>query len=177
MSDTERTLWGLSRFFFADSAAAMRDAWQCFDAAPIVDDWDEVEFSFNKLFVGPGTLLAPPFASVYLDGGNRQVMGETTLRIRALYQMLGLVSPWLNRIPDDHLALELDALWQLQSALQKKAEPCLQDAFGYLLAHLQKWIPLLIARILSVEEVHPAIRHVSDTLLQTIRLDKGFQSY
>ncbi|MDI8799770.1 molecular chaperone TorD family protein, partial [Salmonella enterica subsp. enterica serovar Montevideo] len=29
--------------------------------------WLEAEYDFNALFVGPGKLLAAPFASVYLE--------------------------------------------------------------------------------------------------------------
>ncbi|MEA7543853.1 molecular chaperone TorD family protein, partial [Salmonella enterica subsp. enterica serovar Montevideo] len=36
---------------------------------------------FNALFVGPGKLLAAPFASVYLED-DALVMGKATLEIR-----------------------------------------------------------------------------------------------
>jgi len=29
--------------------------------------WQDVEFAFNKLFVGPQAILAPPFVSIYLE--------------------------------------------------------------------------------------------------------------
>jgi TorA maturation chaperone TorD len=158
----------LSRFFFAINANEMMDSYLVLASAPSVDDWSAVEFSFNRLFVGPRTLLAPPYASIYLDSDNTRLMGEATLRIRELYEMIGLTSPWLNKIPDDHIALELDALWQVETALQKVDAPQLRDVREYLLAHMQSWVPRFVSRIQSVDDVHPAILSVVEKLKAAI---------
>jgi TorA maturation chaperone TorD len=161
----------LSRFFFASNATEMMTSYvelAKFFPAPTVDDWSAVEFSFNRLFVGPRALLAPPYASVYLDGDNTRLMSETTMKVRQLYELIGLVSPWLNKIPDDHVALELDALWQIESAMETTDSPQLQDVHEYLLARLQSWIPLFSERILSIADVHPAVIHVTETLNSVI---------
>lgn len=167
MPDTLKRIQQLSLFFFASNSDEMMASYLAlaeFSAAPAVDDWSAVEFCFNHLFVGPRALLAPPYASIYLDGDQTRLMGESTMRVRRLYEMLGLVSPWLNKIPDDHIALELDALWQIESALQHTDSPQLLDAREYLLAHLQHWVAKLIAKIKSVDDVHPAILHVTEIL-------------
>lgn len=158
----------LSRFFFASNADEMMDSYLALGNTLPVDDWSTVEFSFNHLFVGPRALLAPPYASVYLEGDNSRLMGETTQKIRELYEMIGLISPWLNRIPDDHIALELDALWQIESVLEKLDAPQLLDVRAYLLAHLQAWVPKFVNQIQSVDDVHPAILSVSEKLKRTI---------
>ena len=168
MSNSSNYTKQLSRFFFASNAVEMKDSYLALASTPPVDDWSAVEFSFNHLFVGPRALLAPPYASIYLDGDNTRLMGDATLRIRELYEMIGLTSPWLNKIPDDHIALELDALWQIETALQKVDAPQLRDVREYLLAHLQAWVPKFASRIQSVDDVHPAILSVVETLQSVI---------
>lgn len=166
-----RALYALSRFFFASSGTELQSAWSMFEDAPVVEDWDNVEFCFNKLFIGPACLSAPPYASVYLDGANRQVMGLTTTRIREFYQMLGLASPWLNKIPDDHLALELDALWQLHCAYQSVPDEQLKQVTDYLREHLLCWVPRFVEQIRSANEVPPALLFVADQLLETLQAE------
>ena len=171
MSDFIHSIQQLSEFFFASDAKGMKTAYTelaRIHAAPAVDDWSSVEFSFNRLFVGPRALLAPPYASIYLDNDSNRVMNESTLQIRQFYGLLGLVSPWLNKIPDDHIALELDALWQIETALTNSASPQLHDMREYLLEHLQQWVPKFRQRILSIDDVHPAIHHIMDLLQQTL---------
>lgn len=164
-------LQALSRFFFAATGAELRAAYLALAAAapapaPTVDDWSAVEFCFNRLFVGPGALVAPPYASVYLDGPH--LMGAATETMRALYALLGLTSPWLNKIPDDHLALELDALWQLETAQHQLAAPELDQMRAYLQAHLQAWVPGFTARIEAAEAVPPAITYVVERLMALV---------
>src|SRR5690349_17543560 len=109
MSTSTTILQQLSRFFFASNTTEMMTSYgelALLFPVPAVDDWSAVEFSFNRLFVGPRALLAPPYASIYLDGDNTRLMNESTMKIRQLYELVGLVSPWLNKIPDDHVALE-----------------------------------------------------------------------
>ncbi len=173
MSDSIQSIQQLSNFFFASDARGMKTAYdELADIfpAPTVDDWSAVEFSFNRLFVGPRALLAPPYASIYLDSDNTRLMGEATLQIRQFYGMLGLVSPWLNKIPDDHIALELDALWQIETALLEKDSPQLRDMREYLVNRLQAWAPKFCARIQSIDDLHPAIIHIAKTLENTIFL-------
>lgn len=161
----------LSRFFFAANADEMLEPYLALAnglPAPTVNDWSAVEFSFNYLFVGPRALLAPPYASIYLDGEHASLMGESTEKIRNLYEMVGLTSPWLNKIPDDHLALELDALWQMDEALLRVDSPQLRDVQEFLLAHLQSWLPKFASRVRSVDDVHPAILFVIDCLLAEV---------
>ncbi len=167
MTVTLQSIQQLSRFFFASHAGEIKASCLALAEefpAPAVDDWSAVEFSFNRLFVGPHALQAPPYASVYLDADPSRLMGESALQMRQLYEMLGLVSPWLNKIPDDHIALELDALWQIETALSSTDTSQLADVRSYLLAHLMSWVPLFTARIRSVQDVHPALISIADTL-------------
>lgn len=49
----------------------------------------ELEYEFNRLFIGPAPPPAPPYASVYLEKESR-LMGETTMAIARFYDALGL---------------------------------------------------------------------------------------
>lgn len=167
MSTSITTTQQLSRFFFASNATEMMTSYgelALVFPVPAVDDWSAVEFSFNRLFVGPRALLAPPYASIYLDGDNTRLMNESTMKIRQLYELVGLVSPWLNKIPDDHVALELDALWQIEAAMESVDSSQLKDVHAYLLTHLQAWVPLFHERVRAIEDVHPAVIRVTEIL-------------
>ena len=171
MSDPIQSIKQLSAFLFASDAMEMKTAYMelaKLNPAPEVQDWSSVEFSFNRLFVGPRALLAPPYASIYLDDDQSRVMSESTMQIRHFYELLGLVSPWLNKIPDDHIALELDVLWQIETALVNSDSPHLRDMREYLLAHLQYWVPKFRQRIHAIDDVNPAIFYIVDMLYQVL---------
>lgn len=60
---------------------------------------------YQRLFVGPYRLEAPPYESCYR--GERRVMGDATLRVRRHYEEEGLaLRPDVRELPD-HVALEL----------------------------------------------------------------------
>ena len=63
--------------------------------------WD-----FNRLFVGPGEMLAAPWESVYRSK-TKLTFQEPTLQVRATYERFGVQAPAMHREPDDHLGLEL----------------------------------------------------------------------
>lgn len=61
---------------------------------------------FYHLFGFLGPADAPPWQSVYLDR-EHVLMGEETLRLRALFARFGLVVAETERQPEDHLSLQL----------------------------------------------------------------------
>lgn len=173
MTAESSSILALSRFFFAANAVELSSAYRelsesLSDPLPSIDDWDEATYCFNRLFVGPRALVAPPYASIYLDGDAARLMGASTLKIRQLYDMLGLSLPWQNQIPDDHIAFELDALWQIEQALRSITSSQLADARDYLRAHLQAWVPAFVARIQAAPDLHPALLAVSRALLEAV---------
>ncbi len=62
---------------------------------------------FNRLFIGPDRLLAPPYETVYRSNA-RVLMQEDTMIIRNFYAEAGLEVAKLNQIPDDHIVFELE---------------------------------------------------------------------
>ncbi len=71
------------------------------------EDAEAVRRDHNRLFVGPGHVLAPPWESVHLTQ-ERLLFDEPTHRVRAWYARYGLQAPKLNKEPDDHIGLELE---------------------------------------------------------------------
>lgn len=73
------------------------------------EDEVAVRRDYQRLYLGPGHLLAPPYESVHL-GPSGLVFDEETLAVRAFYRRFGLQAPRLNKDPDDHVHLELELL-------------------------------------------------------------------
>ncbi len=98
-------------------------------------EYDNFKYDYNKLFIGPNTLLAPPYASCYLNK-DRVVMQNVTLRVRKMYLDAGLEIINKNTEPDDFIAFELDFLLFL---LSKENDNCLNTLNEFLKNHLLCW--------------------------------------
>ncbi|MEW5722151.1 MAG: molecular chaperone TorD family protein [Thermodesulfobacteriota bacterium] len=106
------------------------------------------------LFVGPYQVIAPPYGSVYLEGG-RQVMGVSTLAVAALYSEAGLdLAPGLAE-PPDHISAELEflahwgerALVALAYGDEEAAAACFRRQAGFFHGHLGAWAPEFTSRV------------------------------
>lgn len=164
---TARRLEAIRDFFMARDADDLADSWiklthqdeqtLYLPTPPAVPDWEAVEFSFNKLFVGPQPPLASPFASIYLDS-EPYVMGPSTMEVRNIYRLLGLQSPLEGSFPDDHVSLELDALLAMDASLACAGRPELASVRNYFLEqHMLAWIPEFCDGVYAQEAAHPAI--------------------
>jgi TorA maturation chaperone TorD len=150
---TSLTLGALRDFFIGPDAESLEAAARRLAALGGLSlegqDWREVEYEFNRLFVGPAPPAAPPYASVYLENEPR-LMAESTLRVRHFYQMLGRVSPWQDTLPDDHLSLELDVCVVLRESLLKGCDQELNGLYAYFMdEHLALWVPAFIEKVLG----------------------------
>ena len=135
---------------------------------PAVENWEEVEFAFNRLFVGPAALEAPPFASVYVDT-EPLVMGKTTLEVREMYASIGLESPWKNRLPDDHISLELDAALAMNHVALRTGLAEMYDLRIRFLEHMDRWVSKFVDRINNAPSSHPAIRYAARCLPECLK--------
>lgn len=80
-------------------------------------DQTELLQDYAALFLGPFGTLASPYGSVYLEPGERRLMGDTTLAVGKLYAEAGLAQ--LETGPPDHIALELEFLSWLGEKLSQ----------------------------------------------------------
>lgn len=113
-----------------------------------IDDLECLTVDYASLFVGPYTLSAPPYGSVYLEG-ERLVMGDSTLDAQKRYRNAGLDIAKDFREAPDHIAVELEFMHflifkEIEAATHSKIE-----AFGnylieqqyFLEDHLGAWVP------------------------------------
>lgn len=107
---------------------------------------DRLWNDYNQLFVGPGSLKAPPWESVYRSK-DRIVFGPETLAVRKFFQSYGLEVQLLNKEPDDHIGLELEFMAYLsEEALAayeagEDATDLLEGTERFLHEHLEQWVP------------------------------------
>ena len=113
-----------------------------------------LEWDFNRLFVGPGEMLAPPWESVYRSK-TKLTFQEPTLQVRAVYERFGVQAPAVHREPDDHLGLELAfvaTLSDLAAAAAARDDTaqlatCCQTQKDFLQDHLLAWAPACLALV------------------------------
>ena len=107
-----------------------------------------VEWDFNRLFVGPGDTLAPPWESVHRSKTGLTFQ-ESTLEVRAVYDRFDLEAPAMHREPDDHIALELAFLAHLSEEAAdasrhrdvERWKRCGEAQADFLRDHLLEWVP------------------------------------
>lgn len=102
------------------------------------NDMLELEFDFNRLFVGPNRLEASPYESTYRNT-ERALMQAETIAVRRFYEKAGLAVYKKNINPDDHLSLELEFVcYLLRESVEDDAYYTLYESF--LKEHLLQWV-------------------------------------
>ena len=102
------------------------------------EDLKELEYDFNRLFVGPNKLEASPYESSYLNADNA-LMQRETMSVREFYKLVGLEVANRNVDPDDRLALELEFIcYLLETSFDN--QDCIVLYQQFLRKHLFKWI-------------------------------------
>ncbi len=113
-----------------------------------------LEWDFNRLFVGPGEMLAPPWESVHRSK-TKLTFQEPTLQVRELYRRFGVEAPAVHREPDDHLGLELAFVATLSdqaAGAEGRGDAahlaqCFQAQRDFLRGHLLAWAPACLALV------------------------------
>lgn len=111
------------------------------------DEWGAVRREFNRLFLGPGKLPAPPWESVYLSP-DRLVMQEPAREVLREYVDAGVGYDGMMGCPPDHVAKELGFMATLiqlavdrpgdEAMLRERQQRFVQD-------HLLRWVPRFCA--------------------------------
>ncbi len=111
-------------------------------------DLDLLKIEFTRLFIGPYSLAAPPYGSVYIEK-ERKVMGDSTMDAQKRYQNCGLdISSNFKEVPD-HITVELEFMFflifkEIESIRSNEPEQ-VQESFLhqklFLIDHLNMWIP------------------------------------
>lgn len=108
---------------------------------------EESDYAYNRLFVGPAKLVAPPYESCYTNAQGLPMQAET-LAVRDFYLRAGLKVRDKNVIPDDHLGLELEFVCFLLSkagqSLTEGNDPDVERYLGFyhefFKCHIQNWV-------------------------------------
>lgn len=130
---------------------------------------ESLALEHTRLFVGPGPLAAPPYASVYSDPRG-QVMGEAALEALRHYHEAGMcLSPAARELPD-HVALELEFLASLceqEASAWGRTDTVdalylLTRQVAFLSQHLLAWIPGFSTRLAASTrcELYLALAHL-----------------
>lgn len=114
----------------------------------------ELAFDYNKLFVGPDKVLAPPWESVYTSE-ERMVFTGPTMAVRDFYRRHNIEYQRLNQEPEDHFAVELEFMAHLiarqKEALARKEEDLMQyyilEQRKFMVEHLQQWAYLFLEQV------------------------------
>lgn len=118
------------------------------------DFLESVKSEYMRLFVGPATLVAPPWESVY-RGEDAVLFQEVTLEVRETYRGYGLLPEGYPHVADDSLALELAflaklaerAVEDLQNGDETGLGRLLEGSEEFLTRHLLAWFPAFLQRL------------------------------
>lgn len=112
-----------------------------------LNDLGELKIDFARLFVGPYSLLAPPYGSIYLER-ERKIMGNSTLYLLETYRESGVDLSANFRDAPDHIAAELEFMYFLilkeieaigNSDIEKTLS-FLEKQRDFLKKHLGAWV-------------------------------------
>ncbi len=105
---------------------------------------DELEIEYNRLFVGPGHVLCPPYESVYrkdrppLERGL--VMGPSVVDVQRRYLEAGLQKSKDYKDLPDHIAVELEFMHYLcLKEAEEMNENWVKMQRDFLRMHIKPW--------------------------------------
>ena len=111
-------------------------------------DFENLVIDFTRLFVGPFSLPAPPYGSVYMEN-ERKVMGDSSMDAKRRYQSFGLdISKNIKEVPD-HITVELEFMFfliykeieSIQSNASEQTQELICHQKSFLCDHLNMWVP------------------------------------
>lgn len=108
---------------------------------------ESVKREYTKLMIGPGRLIAYPWASMYL-GKEKMLFLESTVEARRTYKKYGFLPAAYLQVADDHLAIELHFMAKMSERAKEAFEQenleemhkVLEGQKDFLKDHLLKWI-------------------------------------
>jgi len=117
---------------------------------------EELRVEHARLFVGPYTLLAPPYGSVYLEP-ERRIMGNSTVDVVNRYRQSGLAVAEDFKDAPDHIAAELEFIHylickELEATNQGDANSivtCFFNRESFLKDHLTAWVSEFAGKVVE----------------------------
>lgn len=118
---------------------------------------NEIKVEYARLFIGPRPPLASPFESVYRSS-RKVLMNELTMEVRKKYKEMGIQVIEKDRLPDDHIGLELEFMYYLcfktiEAINESKNIECIIELVKkqqvFIEEHLIQWIPEFCNKIIN----------------------------
>ena len=124
-----------------------------------VGNIEELKVEYARLFVGPYTLPAPPYGSVYLES-ERRIMGNSTMDVVNRYRQSGLVVAEDFKDAPDHIAAELEfmhfLIFKAMEAANQGDVDYIATSFlnqqSFLEVHLGAWIHEFTSNVIDNAE-------------------------
>lgn len=176
----ERVLDGEASWELGRALAAVRAFGERAASLDVEEARLRLEVEYNRLFVGPGRLLAPPYESYYasqgLSGRGGRLRTEDELAVRRAYADAGYAMPDEFVDLPDHMALELDFLsllcadeaeaWEVGDADGARALRSVADEFAQ--RHPARWFGRCAALVASGarEGFYPALMRLACALVE-----------
>lgn len=136
----------IKREGFQQGLALLRAWFASLDEGNLEDRVAQLNEDYDKLFVDPGQLLAPPWESVYrTDKGATADLAP--LKVREFYGRHGLAYVLKHKEPEDHYSVELEFMaelirrqsYYLRTGIVKEALYLFKEQQRFLEEHLLKW--------------------------------------
>ncbi len=118
------------------AVTALADAWE-----EAMADRTGLSIAYAKLFLGPFEILAPPYASFYLEP-SQQIMGDVSNAIAEMYADAGLKPGPGPREAPDHAALEWEFVYFLTHQMLATGDADWRTLRSrFVVDHLSRWMP------------------------------------
>ncbi|MEL1133660.1 molecular chaperone TorD family protein [Desulfitobacterium sp. THU1] len=138
---------------------------------------DKLRSEYTYLFIGPNSLPAPPWESVYLTK-ERVLFQESTLNVRRAYLKYNFLPSNYPHEADDHIGLEMDFMAHLSQLAQEHFEKrsikdfitVVEDQKAFLQEHLLLWIGDF-AEDIQKSKTHNFYPPMADLTKQVLKID------
>lgn len=148
------------------------------DVTACTEDYEKLHWDYTRMFIGPMSLPAPPWASYYLER-DQLLFQNITFQVKSMYRKYGLgINDHSGREADDHIGLELDFLYQLcqltaqelERELIDEAFTLLRDQKQFIDGHLLAYLSQFCTRVISSAETK-FFRGLAKVLRGSIKVD------
>ena len=117
----------------------------------VIPTFQKLEQEYQRLFVGPDSILVPIWESAY-QKNDKTLFNQYTLKLRKRYNKFNLVIKDIHKRPDDHLGLELAYIAELNKAIlnqRNNKNKLLKEQQQFLEEHLLNFFASFKAEVVN----------------------------